>query len=583
MSDGSDQRRLAVIMMADVVGYSRLMAADELGTLNAVRSARSEVMDPILNHYGGRIVKEMGDGLLVEFSSAKKAITAVLELQQRMTEVSGDVPEQRRITLRVGLHLGDVIGAGEDIYGDGVNVAARLETMATPGAICISGALFDAVSHQVALVATDLGEVDLKNIGRRIRAYQVSPSQGRTHPQASLATKSRFQTSIAVLPFADFSKATEFEPLADGLTEDLITELSRYRSLAVISRSTMFAYKGKHVSASNVGREVNAEFVVEGSIRPVGTKLRTTVQLIDAETGVHAWADKLDRETTEFVEQQDEVIANIVARLSYGLLKAAADREATKSSTQASAYGCLLRAELAWRNGDEKAAHQYARQALDHDQNYAPALGDLAFFYAYSRFTGSIELPENEINSCVEQFAQRALTADRSDPFVLMAVATAYNLSGKPQAALQLLELAAAQNPKDHDILFERGYSLTLMGRHNEGLKSIEDAQRLQPRITAGYCTTMSEARYCVRDYIGALAVLDKIINPPGFVFMLRAALLAQLDLIDKAKEAIAIARKMLPPPISPEEFVHRAITLYAEEEDRQHWLEGFRKAGVQV
>jgi adenylate cyclase len=579
----SDQRRLAAIMIADVVGYSRLMAADELGTLNAVRRARSQIVDPILRQYAGRIVKEMGDGLLIEFASAINATKAALALQRKLIEIATEIPAHQRIMMRIGLHLGDVIGAGSDIYGDGINVAARLESHAKPGTICISANLYDAVSDKLMLNAIDLGKIDFKNIGRAIRAYEISPIDPPTAPQGSPPEKKRYQTSIAVLPFANYSQSVDYDHLADGLTEDLITELSRYRFLGVISRSTMFTYKGRPVSASNIGREVNAEFVVEGSIRPVGSKIRTTVQLIDAETGVHAWADKADREATDFAEQQDEVIARVVARLSYGLLKAAAEREATKHSTQASAYGYLLRAELAWRNGDEKGAQQYAQQALKYDPNYAPALAELAYFFAYSRFTGSIELSDIEIGSRVEQFAQRALAADRSDPFVLMAVATAYNLSGKPQAALQLLDLAAAQNSKDHDILFEQGYALTLMGNHKEGLKCIEEAQRLEQRITAGYCMTISEALYCVRDYVGALEALDRVIDPPGLVFMLRAALLGQLGQLDRAKEAIAIACKMLPPTISPKEFVRRAIKLYAQEEDRRHWLEGFGKAGVQV
>jgi class 3 adenylate cyclase/TolB-like protein len=583
MAEQTSQRRLAAIMVADVVGYSRMMGRDETGTLTALRALKLELIHPKVTEHTGRVFKSTGDGLLADFPSVVNAVACAVEIQRGMAERNLHLSDERAIQLRIGINLGDIIVEDGDVFGDGVNVAARVESIAPPGRIAITETVRDHCGSRLDLQFEDIGDQRLKNIDRAVRVYliQVSRQNRLEQPAARQSTGSKRHTSLAVLPFACFSGELNHQHLADGLTEDLITELSRYHHLAVIARSTTFTYKSRSLTARDIERELGVEFIVEGSIRPLGTSIRTNVQLIDTNTGAHVWADKIDREFQDY-QSQDDVLANIVARLSYGLVKAAADRELLKPVDQLTAYGYFLRAELAWRNGEERASLLHALEAIKRDPAYAPSLSQLSFFYAYSLFSGMVELPEKDIVAHVEDFATRALAADRHDPFVLISVATAYNLIGKPKAALNLLDLAGEQNPKDYDLLIIRGYALTLIGQHREGLAYLEKALQLQRRVTAGYCATLSEPRYLLGDYDGALAALDMVVNPPAFIYLQKAAPLAQLGRIAEAKEAVAFARKTMPSSLTPEIFARRGIQLYALEEDKQHWLEGFRKAGIE-
>ena len=315
------ERRLAAILATDVVGYSRLMEVDEAGTLARLKTIRLEVIDPAIVKCRGRIIKTTGDGMLVEFQSVTEALGCAVDFQERMARRNRDMPAARALLFRIGINLGDVIVEDGDIFGDGVNVAARLETMAEPGGICISSAVRDQIGDRLNIGYADLGEQQVKNISRPIRAYKVlldAQNSGTAHAgsdRSRAPPASAKRPSIAVLPFDNMSGDPEQEFFVDGLTEDIITELSRFRELLVISRNAVFVHKGKPVTAKQVAREFGVDYIAEGSVRKAGDRVRVTVQLIDGETEAHLWAERYDRKLEDIFAIQDEITASMASTL----------------------------------------------------------------------------------------------------------------------------------------------------------------------------------------------------------------------------------------------------------------------------
>ena len=291
MAEARVERRLAAILAADVAGYSRLMGVDEEGTLTALKAHRREIVDPKIAEYRGRIVKTTGDGALVEFASAVEAVRCALEIQQLMAERNSSVSEDRRIEFRIGINIGDVIIDEGDVYGDGVNIAARLETLANPGSICIADSAYQQIEGKVPVNIGDLGEQQLKNIARPVRVYELRTGE-TVAPRAAFSPPDK--ASIAVLPFTNMSGDADQQYFSDGITEDIITDLSKIAGLLVIARNSSFAYKGKSVDMRTVGRELGVRSILEGSIRRAGNRVRITAQLIDAANGTHLWADRYD-------------------------------------------------------------------------------------------------------------------------------------------------------------------------------------------------------------------------------------------------------------------------------------------------
>jgi TolB-like protein len=318
------ERRLAAVLAADIAGYSRLMGVDEVGTARALREHRT-VTDELVAKHGGRIVKTTGDGVLIEFPSVVDAVECAIAVQAVMTERNSAVPEDRRMLFRIGINLGDVLIDGDDILGDGVNVAARIESIAEPGGICISSSAYEQVRGKVAVDFTDLGEQTLKNIARPIRLFAVGPSAntGRTIP-SQLSSAPRL--SIVVLPFANIGGAPEQEYFADGVTESLTTDLSRVNGLFVIARNTAFTLKGKHVDVKKLGRELNVRYLLEGSVQRSGNRVRVNVQLIDAESGNHLWGERFDKPVADLFDMQDEIVSRLARALDVELIVAEARR-----------------------------------------------------------------------------------------------------------------------------------------------------------------------------------------------------------------------------------------------------------------
>ncbi len=319
MNPQHEERRLTTILAADVVGYSRLMAADEGGTFAQLKTHRKELIGPKIAEYSGRVVKLMGDGTLMEFGSVVDAVHFAVDVQRAMAERNAEVPEDQRITYRIGINIGDIIVEGDDIYGDGVNVAARLEALAEPGGICISRTVFNHVRNKVALAFEDLGELQVKNIPDPVRVYRVDLSRtdtdsvGWSPDTGSLPLPDK--PSIAVLPFENMSGDPEQEFFADGMAEEIITALSRYRWFFVIARNSSFTYKGHAVDVKQVAKELGVRYVLEGSVRKAGDRVRVTAQLIDASTGNHIWAERYDRELDDIFALQDEITQTIVTAI----------------------------------------------------------------------------------------------------------------------------------------------------------------------------------------------------------------------------------------------------------------------------
>src|SRR5690242_2234286 len=444
----SQTRRLAAILAADVAGYSRLMGADEEGTLERLKALRRELIDPKIAEHRGRIVKTTGDGLLVEFASVVDAVRCAVAVQQAIPERNTGVAADRRIELRIGINLGDVIVEDDDLYGDGVNIAARIEALADAGGVFVSNTVHDHVRDRLPFVFEDLGEQQVKNIARRVRVYRVRATL--THPDAHAPGSPLSRTagegaegqrreagegspplplpdkpSIAVLPFQNMSGDPEQEYFADGMVEEIITALSRIRWLFVVARNSSFTYKGQSVDVKQIGRELGVRYVLEGSVRKAGQRVRITGQLIDALTGTHLWADRFDGSLEDIFELQDQVALSVVGIIEPTLQVAEIRRSADRPTNDLTAYDHYLRALAHWDSRDrDQSALALARldQAIECDPSYAPALALAAHCRCQHILYGWTE-DEKAKRSIAIDLARRALQAADDHPDVLASAA----------------------------------------------------------------------------------------------------------------------------------------------------------------
>ena len=347
------ERRLAAILAADVAGYSRLTERDEAGTLEALKYRRRNILAPLLTEHHGRIVRLMGDGVLVEFGSAVNAVKCAVDLQRQMDEANASVAEDRHILLRIGINLGDVIVEGGDLYGEGVNIAARLEAMAAPGGVYLSQTVVDHVRNKVEVQFEDLGERKVKNLDRPVRVYRVAGMAGGPAAPSASAAESPVGPSIAVLPFVNLSGDPEQNYFSDGITEDIISGLSKFRQLFVIARNSSFRYRDQ-MDVRQVAHELGVRFIVEGSVRKASTHVRVTVQLVEAATGSHLWAEKFDRELQDIFAVQDEITQSIVASIAGRIEEADRRRALRKGTTDLTAYDLLLRGKHCLAQGSQQ-------------------------------------------------------------------------------------------------------------------------------------------------------------------------------------------------------------------------------------
>jgi TolB-like protein/class 3 adenylate cyclase/tetratricopeptide (TPR) repeat protein len=601
------ERRLAAILAADVAGYSRLIGEDEDGTLGRLRSIRAEIIDPRIAEHRGRLVKTTGDGLLVEFASVIDALRCASEWQQAMAGRNAGIVVADRIEFRIGINVGDVVVEDGDIFGDGVNVAARLEALADPGGICVSARVQEDAAGRLDLAFQDLGEQELKNIARPVRVYRIAaisphPSppphagEGVTHAGAANhppphAGEGRVgaaeppplalpdKPSIAVLPFQNMSGDPEQEYFADGMVEEIITALSRIHWLFVIARNSTFTYKGQAVDVKEVGRELGVRYVLEGSVRKAGQRVRITGQLIDAITGTHLWADRFDGSLEDVFDLQDKVATSVAGVIEPALQAAEMRRSAARPTSDLTAYDLYLRAlAIYFPITKERTCGALAllEQAIAIDRDYGPALSWAAICHRQLVIDGWAEEPETNRRTAID-LARQALQATQNDPGVLANAAQVLAQFGEDIGAMiGLVDRALALNPSFARGWYVSGLLRVFAGQHDLAIEHLETALRLSPRERMGQpLTTMGTAYFFKRQFDEAAAkLLLAIQDNPGFPqsYRLLAACYAHMGRLDEA-HAIVAQLRAITPQIVPSDLPFR------NPEDRELFLSGLRLA----
>jgi TolB-like protein/tetratricopeptide (TPR) repeat protein len=550
MAEARVERRLAAILAADVAGYSRLMGVDEEGTLAALKAYRRELIDPKIAEHRGRIVKTTGDGALVEFASAVDATRCAMEIQRVMAERNATVPEDHRIEFRIGINVGDIILDEGDIYGDGVNIAARIETLAKPGSICISDNAYRQIKGKLALEVNDMGEQPLKNIAEPVRVYMVAEKPSARAPLA-LPDK----PSIAVLPFQNMSGDPEQEYFADGMAEEILTALSRCKWLFVIARNSSFTYKGKAVDIRQVGRELGVRYVLEGSVRRGGNRLRFTGQLIDAISGAHIWGDRFEGELSDVFELQDRITESVVATIEPKIQLAEIERLKNKPAANLDAYDLLLRAQqLEYEFTEESvlSALRCAQEALVIDPSYAPAMAMAAYCYGERRFQGWTREIEKETAEGL-RLAKQALQLASDDANVLwMAALTTWQLGLDIQNAKELAYRSLETNPNSAIASTIAGWIEAYSGNSAKGMELLRRAQRLSPLDPRAWFNAAGMSiSYLGEGQFeeGASWAKKALAKNPRYTVAMRllAAHLAQLKQLEPAREAIKEMFKVEP------------------------------------
>ena len=579
MAEKRAQRRLAAILAADVVGYSRLMEQDEAGTLAALKARRNDILVPVVAQHNGRVVKVMGDGVLVEFGSAVDAVQCAVELQKAFAGANEGVAEAQRIILRIGINIGDVIVEGQDIYGDGVNVAARLEAMAEPGGILVSATVYDHVSGKLELAFENFGEHTFKNIAKPVRVYRAGTG-GNNNPTALPLGTTQEKPSIAVLPFVNMSGDPEQEYFSDGITEDIITELSRFRQLLVIARNSSFVFKGRPVDAAEIGRKLGVQYLVEGSIRKSGDHIRITAQLINTIDGTHVWADRYDRELKDLFSVQDEVTHTVAATLigrieadTRGLLR-------RKPTDNLNAYDYYLRGaehHQKFTNEDMKLARSYLENAIALDPEFSMPYPWLALVHLNSWY-------ETRLKADLDA----AFAATRRSVALDPAESGGYCILGKcymddrqfDRAETHMIQ-AIKLNPNNSYHPAVLGDLYARLGRPTEALEWSNRAIRLNPLHPDWYSVLRAEAHYVAQQYSEAVSTLNKIAGISSntrWQGIVASACYAMAGMSGEAKNRVVevLAAR---PNFSCQEYVLNKPC--GTEAVATLWLEGLLKAGL--
>ncbi len=579
------ERRLAAILSADVAGYSRLMSGDEAGTLAALKAHRAELIDPTVAGFGGRIVKLMGDGALIEFPSVVDAVECAVAIQKGMAKRNAEVPEDHRIAFRIGINLGDIIIEGDDIYGDGVNVAARMEGLAEPGGICMSGTVVDHVRGKVELDFEDMGDQQVKNISEPIRVYRVvletpvAKSAGPGAERLSLPDK----PSIAVLPFTNMSGDPEQEYFSDGITEDIITEVSRYPDLLVIARHSSFAYKGSAVDVKKVALELGVRYVLEGSVRKAGNRIRVTAQLIDAKSGAHLWAERFDRNLEDIFAVQDEITQIVVGTLGPKLQAAGADLVMKEDPARLNAYDLVLRALAHWHRftkADHEETGRLAQAAIDIDPSYARAYSVLAINLMQTRNSGYADDPDAYLAAGLEA-ARKAVALDNNDAEAHTVLSALCLFTEQHEQAITECRRAIELNPNFAEAHARLANALACSGRTEDALAELNMAIRLNPHHPPNYLMMLGRTYFVQGDYQTAIAPLERAVNVgPGFTPSW-TALAACYSATGRIEEARTLIFKLLSDvPGLTLAFV-RSVTPFKDPETRERFVTFLRTAGL--
>jgi adenylate cyclase len=587
MAEGRVQRRLAAILAADVVGYSRLMRADEVGTLAQLNALRKELLDPKIAEFGGRIVKTTGDGILIEFPSAVDAVQHAVDVQQAMGQRNASVPADRRMEIRMGINIGDVIVEGDDLFGDGVNVAARLEGLADPGGICVSGSAHEQVRHKLDLIFEDMGQQSVKNIDEPVRAFRIAAAGERQTSVDTQVDRARLHSlsdepSIAVLPFDNLSGDPEQEYFSDGMAEDLITDLSKISALSVAARNSSFFFKGQMPDISEVAEKLGVAFVLEGSVRKMGDRLRINAQLINAANGRHLWAERYDGNMAEIFEFQDAIREQIVSALQVSLTPT--DRALTerKQTNSVEAYDLYLKGRANLHRFDREyvlEAMECFKSAIAIDPNFADAYGYLSYCHFYGwvqKWPGFDDTLDR-----AHDLAERGVALDGASAFALARLGWIQTWMRDYDQAVANFEKAIALAPNNAEVYASFGDVLNFWGDPERGLEMLEKALSLETFVPPLWVFYAGLSNYLLRQYDEALSKLNHMIErAPKFTpaYLWFACACVELDRIDEAENAIKRTLE-----VAPQFTLKEAARIFPLriEEHRNRVLDALRKAGL--
>ncbi len=585
MAEQRVQRRLAAILAADVVGYSRLMRDDETGTLARLKALRKELLHPKVEEYGGRIVKTTGDGTLIEFPSAVDAVQHAVDVQRLMVQRNAGNAEDARFELRLGINVGDVIVDGDDLYGDGVNVAARIEGLADAGGTSISASVYEQVRHKLELDYDDLGEQMVKNIADPVHVYRILAQSSDDRSEVAVSDDAMFlRPAVAVLPFENLSGDPADEVFADGLTEDVIIALSLWRSFPVIARNSTFAYKGQSPDIRKVGEELGARYVIEGSIHKAGQRIRVTAQLINSENGHHVWAERYDRDLADIFDLQDELSQRIAATVAPELTYSQPAGARTKTPQNLNAWELVQHGYghvFAIDENSIMTGRDYFLKAIEVDPDYARAYAGIAWSYHRAFWL----VPASRTDQGRKEFvdaASRAVSLDDFDSEAHAILAMAWNWCHEIDRAVLAGERAVELNPNNAAAQHILGAALTLQGQPIEGLSRMERAVVLSPRDPrrGAWMWGIGLAYFTAREYEDAVEATERAIqrlsrNPDAYLVL--ASSLGHLGRIEEARTALYTYREFLPDSSDRPNIIWR----YKNDYDMEHFLDGLRKAGA--
>ncbi len=580
------KRRLAAILAADVVGFTRLMEQDEVGTLNLLKAHRTEFIEPTISEHNDRVIKLMGDGILVEFASVLDSVNCAVAIQNGMKERQN--PEQADLQFRIGLNLGDVIVEGDDLYGDGINIASRLEGLADPGGVCVSDKVYQEAKNKVSVDFESMGDCTVKNVTDPISAYKIALGENvlRHDIQAGDKLPVPEKPSIAVLPFDNMSNDPEQDFLADGLSEDLITALSKIRWFFVIARNSTFTYKGQAVDIKQVGEELGVRYVLEGSVRKAGNRVRVTVQLIEAASGNHVWAERFDRELADIFDLQDEIVMTIAGAIEPELSAAERQRAVAKQPENMDAWESYQHGVWhMWKYLPEELdkGFTYLQQATELDPNFALAHAYTSYTHYQRVVLGCSDDDIAELEMGLNA-AERALKADDQEPVAHFAIGRIHMMQGRHDESIAALEAAIRINPSHAQAYHGLGMTFTLSGKLDEAKASCLQSERLSPRDPIHWASTVVHGLACIlaKEYEEGVhwARVTKQ-NPRSTSYWPHAVLaagLAQMDEMEEAKACMADA--MNEKPDLSLDYIARVLpTKFPDGLDP--YLEGLRKAGM--
>jgi adenylate cyclase len=572
-------RRLAAILAADVVGYSRLIEADEEGTLNRLNVLRAELIDPLLSSRGGRVFKTTGDGILAEFASVVDALRCATEVQAALARRNVPLPPERRLVFRIGLNVGDIVIEDGDMLGDGVNLAARLEGLADPGGICVTARVREDVANRLDLAFEDMGEQALKNISRPVRTYRVRTEAGMAPPRAQPAPPLPDKPSIAVLPFANLSGDPEQEYFADGMVEEIITALSRIRWLFVIARNSSLADKAEAIDMKRVGRELGVRYLLEGSVRKSGARVRITAQLIEAETGTHLWADRFDGSLEDVFELQDKVAISVAGIIEPTLQAAEIRRSTERPTSDLSAYDLYLRAlphVTTYQWDPLVRALELLRPAIERDPDFASALARAAYCHAALDAIGRVADPEANRRIAID-LARRALRAAGDDAMALAGVAHVLGYFNEDiSAAVAIVDRSLALDPSSAYGWRWSGFLRLYAGQPELAIERFEKSLRLNPRdLGWAQLTGIGIAHFFRgRPEKATEALLQALQENPSYPLANRflASCYAHAGRIEEAREVVVRLRAITP-------VIVPAVTNYRDPVHNELYLSGLRAA----